>query len=349
MTTLTHVPRTLFKPPPTAAAPAEARGLARDQVRLLVGTRDGIRHVRFRDLPEQLGAGDLLVVNNSATVAGQLDAIGTRWGPVVLHLATPLEDGTWVIEIRTAPDAARSVLDAAPGDQLRVGSLAVRLLEPWPRPDSSPTGQGNRLWRALTDGDLAARAARSGRPISYGYLDRRFPLEDYQSVFSQLPGSAEMPSAGRPFTSDLVARLVSKGIGITPITLHTGVSSQETGEAPLAERFAVSPATAARVNMARADGGRIVAVGTTAVRAIESAIEGGHVVERSGWTERVIGPDDPAVVVEGLITGWHDPAASHLLLVESIAGFELTQRAYDAAVAAGYLWHEFGDSALLLP
>lgn len=158
-----------------------------------------------------------------------------------------------------------------------------------------------------------------------------------------------MPSAGRPFTHELITRLVSRGIALAPITLHTGVSSQEVGEAPLAERFEVSAATARLVNGTRAAGGRVIAVGTTVTRALESAVENGRVVARKGWTERVIGPDDPAQVVDGLITGWHDPQASHLLLVESVAGPELTQRAYDAAVAEGYLWHEFGDAALLLP
>ena len=347
MTQLAHAPHTHFEPPATAPAPAEARGLARDEVRLLVGAADAIRHVRFRDLPDQLDSGDLLVVNNSATVVGQVDAVSSR-GKAMVHVATPLGDGTWAIEVRTAPHAARAVLDAEPGEELRVGDVVLRLLEPWPR-SSSPTGLGNRLWRATADGDLAAIVARVGRPISYGYLDRAYPIEDYQSVFSRVPGSAEMPSAARPFTADLVTRLVAEGIGIMPITLHTGVSSQEAGEAPQPERFEVSFATAATVNETRARGGRIIAVGTTVVRALESAVVDGLVVPRAGWTERVITPDDPAVVVDGLITGWHDPAASHLLLVESIAGVGLTQRAYDAAVAERYLWHEFGDSALLLP
>lgn len=349
MTLLSHAPHTHFEPSDFASAPAEARGLARDEVRLLVARQGGLRHVLFRDLPDQLAAGDLLVVNDSATIAAQVDADGPRLGPVVLHLASRLDEDTWAVEIRTAPHAARAVLDAQAGDWLRVGEVVLRLLEPWPRPGSSPTGAGNRLWRARAEGDLAGLAARVGRPISYGYLDRTYPLDDYQSVFSRVPGSVEMPSAARPFTPALVARLSAAGVGIASITLHTGVSSQEQGEAPLPERYAVSPATASLVNATRAQGGRIIAVGTTVVRAVESAVQDGQVVARHGWTERVISPEAPAVVINGLVTGWHDPAASHLLLVESIAGVELTQRAYDAAVAEGYLWHEFGDSALLLP
>jgi S-adenosylmethionine:tRNA ribosyltransferase-isomerase len=127
------------------------------------------------------------------------------------------------------------------------------------------------------------------------------------------------------------------------------VSSQDAGEAPQPERFDVTADTAALVNGARARGGRVVAVGTTATRALESAASpDGMVAAARGWTELVIGPDRPVRVVDGLVTGWHNPEASHLLLVEAVAGPELTQRAYDAAVEGGYAWHEFGDSALLL-
>jgi S-adenosylmethionine:tRNA ribosyltransferase-isomerase len=227
--------------------------------------------------------------------------------------------------------------------------VELTLLEPYPRLGSSPTGRGNRLWRALVLGDLRAHLGAAGRPIAYGYLDRRYPLAAYQSVFATVPGSAEMPSAGRPFTRSLVTELVSRGIAVAPITLHTGLSSQEAGEAPQPERFEVSAATARLVNAVRAGGGRVVAVGTTVTRALESAVVDGRLVARQGWTDRVVTPAEPPQVVTGLITGWHDPQASHLLLVEAVAGTALTQRAYDAAVTGGYLWHEFGDAALLLP
>jgi S-adenosylmethionine:tRNA ribosyltransferase-isomerase len=350
MTILTESPTTVFRPPAGAfaPAPAEARGAARDAVRLLVAEPGGISHATFRDLPQHLRAGDVVVVNNSATVAGEIDAVGPG-GPVVLHLAAPLDDGSWIVEVRTAPDAARSVLDAAAGHRFAAGGLEVRLLEPYPRPGSSPTGHGNRLWRVRVLGDLQAHLAGAGRPIAYGYLDRRYPLTAYQSVFSTVPGSAEMPSAGRPFTRSLVTELVSRGVAVAPITLHTGLSSQEAGEAPQPERFEVSESTARQVNVVRAGGGRVVAAGTTVTRALESAVVGDRLVARRGWTGRVVTPAEPPLVVTGLITGWHDPQASHLLLVEAVAGADLTQRAYDAAVAGRYLWHEFGDSALLLP
>jgi S-adenosylmethionine:tRNA ribosyltransferase-isomerase len=334
----------------TAPAPAEARGISREDVRLLVASPDGAVHAQFRDLPDHLRAGDLVVVNDSATIAGEMDAQWRGRGAAVLHLATPLDDGTWVTEVRTAPDGSRAVLDAEPGDTFEAGAVSVSLVEPYPRAGSSPTGRGNRLWRARVLGPLEEHLRLHGRPIAYGYLPRRYPLTSYQTVFATRPGSAEMPSAGRPFTHGLVTRLVSKGVAIAPITLHTGVSSQEAGEAPQPERFHVPGTTARLVNAVRAGGGRVVAVGTTVTRALESAVrDDGVVVEAAGWTERVVTPADPPRVVTGLVTGWHDPHASHLLLVEAVAGPELTQRAYEAAVAEHYLWHEFGDSALLLP
>ena len=349
MTTLTERPGVHFhaNPGSTAAAPPEVRGSSRDDVRLLVARPGAIRHRRFADLAEELEPGDVVVVNNSATVHAEIDAV--RDGrPVVLHAATRLDDGSWVVELRTAPHASAPVLDAAAGEEIGVGELAVTLLAPYPHEDSSPTGTGNRLWRAHAEGDLRRLLDRHGRPIAYGYLDRRYPLSAYQSVFSRLPGSAEMASAGRPFTDALVTRLVSQGVHVAPVTLHTGVSSQEAGEGPQPEWFHVPASTARLVELARSHGGRVVATGTTVTRALESAVVDGVVRESWGWTDRVVTPAHPAVAVDGLITGWHDAHASHLLLVEAIAGTGLAQAAYDEAVAGGYRWHEFGDSALFL-
>lgn len=350
MTSLAERPGVRFDAPTatTAAAPPEVRGHSRDDVRLLVARANGLQHHRFSDLPDQLEPGDLVVVNNSATVNGEID--GVRGGrPIVLHAATRLDDVTWVVELRTAPDASAPVLDAVAGETIGVGELPVTLVEPYPHEGSSPTGSGNRLWRARVEGDLRAMLDRRGRPIAYGYLDGRYPLAAYQSVFSTVPGSAEMASAGRPFTDALITRLVARGIGVAPVTLHTGVSSQEVDEGPQSEWYDVPPATARLVELTRENGGRVVATGTTVTRALESAVHDGVVRASTGWTDRVITPERTAVVVNALITGWHDALASHLLLVEAIAGTGPVQRAYDAALANGYRWHEFGDSALFLP
>jgi S-adenosylmethionine:tRNA ribosyltransferase-isomerase len=375
----------------TATEPPEQRGLRRDGVRLMVATPAGIRHTVFHHLSDQLSAGDVLVVNTSATVPGQLD--GRRKGSaVVVHLANRLSDGTRVIELRSAPDASAPVLDGEVGErislpaggvleliaaypELRASGIAGRRTEEGPeaffRPratttaadskrdaraahqsnGSSPSGLGNRLWRGRVSASqsLSTYLREHARPISYGYLNGSFPISAYQTIFALCPGSAEMPSAARPFSADLVARLVARGVIFAPITLHTGLSSQDAGEAPQPEWFEVSETTAHLVNSSRARGGRVIAVGTTATRAIESAAGSDRIVAAaSGWTDLVISPERPVRVVDGLITGWHNPEASHLLLVESVAGAELTQRAYDAAVAEHYLWHEFGDSCLLL-
>jgi S-adenosylmethionine:tRNA ribosyltransferase-isomerase len=218
-------------------------------------------------------------------------------------------------------------------------------------PDAERTA-GGRLWRALVavEGGVPAFLTQVGRPITYGYLRGRPPLAAYQTVFATEPGSAEMPSAGRPFTAELVTRLVTAGVLMAPVVLHTGVSSPERHEPPVPEPFRVPPATARAVNWTRAAGGRVVAVGTTVTRALETvAGPDGTVAPGAGWTDLVLGPDRPARVVGGLVTGMHEPAASHLSLLEAVAGTDLVQQAYDAAVAHRYLWHEFGDSCLLLP
>ncbi len=347
-------PRTRFALPPerTASLPPEERGLRRDQVRLLVASADrGITHTRFGHLAEHLAPGDLVVVNTSATVAAEIDAKTSGGRPRVLHLAGRLSAARWVLEVRTAPDGRRAVLDHAAGDVLRVGRHKVALLGPYAGRAASPTTAGNRLWVAqVADPAALGRTLhRRGRPIAYGYLGHRLPLSAYQTIFARDPGSAEMPSAGRPFTHEVVVDLVTRGVRIAPITLHTGVSSQETGEPPQAERFHVPRATADLVNASRAAGHRVVAVGTTVTRALESAVDAGRAVPAGGWTDLVLGPEHRPAVVTGLVTGLHDPQASHLHLVEAVAGPALAQQAYDGAVAGGYLWHEFGDSCLFLP
>ena len=315
-------------------------------MRLLVASRSGVEHTRFDRLGDYLAPGDLLVVNTSATLAAAIDGMRADGRPVTVHFATALDDGTWVVEIRPRTNATGPVADTYGGDVIDLPD-GVRL-----HVDSAhPTGQ-TRLWRSRigVEGPIAAYLARHGRPIRYGYVPRVYPLAQYQTVFAQEPGSAEMPSAGRPFTAKLVVRLITRGVLIAPITLHTGVSSQDPGEPPQPERLRVPAATARLVNLTHASGSRVVAVGTTVTRALESAANpGGTVRERTGWTDLVLGPDHPARVVDALITGWHAPGASHLELLRAVAGTRLVQHAYDAAVAAGYLWHEFGDSCLLLP
>jgi S-adenosylmethionine:tRNA ribosyltransferase-isomerase len=251
-----------------------------------------------------------------------------------------------VVELRPRDGATGPLADVRSGEVIELpDGVALRVVAPHPH------GQ-HRLWRALAavEGGAPAYLARHGRPIRYGYVPVPVPLAEYQTVFAREPGSAEMPSAGRPFTADVIVDLITRGIGVAPITLHTGVSSQEPGEPPQPERYRVPESTARAVNSARAWGGRVVAVGTTVTRALESAADPAGVLRpAAGWTDLVLGPRRPARVVSGLVTGWHAPGASHLDLLEAVAGADLVKTAYRAAVRERYLWHEFGDSCLLLP
>jgi S-adenosylmethionine:tRNA ribosyltransferase-isomerase len=326
-----------------ATEPPEARGLARDAVRLLVASDGEIHHRRFVDLGEFLRAGDLLVVNTSLTLAAAVTARRSYGRAAVAHLSTGLDDGSWLVELRPAFGATGPLGDIESGERLSLPADAgLTTIEP----------VGARLWRCRIDvrGDVIDYLWAHGRPIRYSYLHDSWPLSAYQTVFASDPGSAEMPSAGRPFSRALVTQLVAQGVVIAPITLHCGVSSLDAGEPPLPERYQVPEVTAELVNATRRAGRRVVAVGTTVTRALESvAAPDGSVQPGAGWTDLVLGPARPTYAVDGIISGWHEPGASHLSLLEAVVGQRLVAEAYDAALRERYLWHEFGDSCLLLP
>jgi S-adenosylmethionine:tRNA ribosyltransferase-isomerase len=335
----------------SATRPPEARGRARDEVRLLVATPDGVVGDLFRSLPEHLRPGDLLVINTSATVPAALDGHHADGRRVVVHVSGPHPDGddTWVVELRR-PDGSGPTRATSRDEVVSLpGGVELTLVAAHPDPACAA---GSRLWRARTRGgrSMTELMRRYGRPITYGYVTGRWPLTSYQPVFARHPGSAEMASAGRPFSPRLITDLVARGITIAPVTLHTGVSSLEAGEPPQPESYHVPDATARLVELTRHAGGRVVAVGTTVTRALETvAAPDGEVRAGSGWTELVVGPDRPARVVTGLVTGWHAPGASHLALLEAVAGPALVRQAYAAALTSDVLWHEFGDSCLFLP
>jgi S-adenosylmethionine:tRNA ribosyltransferase-isomerase len=345
------LPHTQFERPPgsDAVEPPEAHGVSRDGVRLMVATPQGVMHGRFVQLGEHLRPGDLLVVNNSATLPAAVTGVRADRGSVAVHFSAALDDHVWVVELRPAANATGHLPDVAPGERIRLpDGAALVVVAAYPRPGV----MGSRLWaaRLAIEGDVTSYLNRHGRPIRYSYVPRPWPLSSYQTVFARLPGSAEMASAARPFTTELVTSLIAAGVVIAPITLHAGVSSAEEGEPPAAEPFEVPPTTARLVNLTSQSRGRVIAVGTTATRALESAADpGGTVHPATGWTDLVLGPSRAPRVVDGLITGWHDAGASHLLLLEAVAGPGVVAAAYREAVARGYLWHEFGDSALLLP
>jgi len=329
---------------PPAEVPAETRGLTRTDVALLVASRsDGLlRGARFGELTRFLLPGDLLVVNTSATLPAALPA-RLDGGDVRVHLSTPLGPRRWVVELRAA-DLGR--LERPPvRAQLELpehGRLTVL----------APYRASDRLTEAEVElpGGTSAYLARNGAPIRYKGHAGRWPLDAYQTVFALEPGSAEMPSAGRPFSRALVTELVSNGILIAPVTLHAGVSSLERDETPYPERFHVPAETARLVNAVHDWGGRVIAVGTTVVRALESAAAAdGTVGAVAGWTDLVVTPRRGLYAVDGLITGWHEPESSHLLMLEAAAGRELLERSYAAAAELGFVGHEFGDAHLILP
>jgi S-adenosylmethionine:tRNA ribosyltransferase-isomerase len=331
-----------------AHEPPEARGVQRDDVRLMVSRgSDPPIHTTFRALPEFLSAGDLVVVNTSATVPAAIDAALADGTPFVLHVSTELPGGLWMVEPRQLIDGrATEPLTFEPNlTRVRLtGGAEIDLLRPAPG--------SARLWLAALVGndDLSAILRANGRPIRYRYVDHDWPIDTYQTIFGDQPGSAEMPSAARPFSDALVTALIRRGVGLAPITLHTGVSSLEGHELPYPERFEVTAATASAVNSVHAVGGHVIAVGTTVVRAIESTVDHAGVVHPAeGWTDTVITAQRGVRAVDGLVTGWHEPEATHLAMLEAVAGRPALVDAYAQAFAAGYLWHEFGDSHLLLP
>ena len=337
---------TLTSPAPLEAhEPPEAVNGARDDVRLLVASRadGGLVHARFRDLPRFLAPGDLLVVNASATLPAAVP--GNLGGEELeLRLSTPLADDVWVIELRTR--------DRRPYGRPPVGSR-VQLPAHAHADLLQPHGDGRRL--VVAHLDLGGRPIEDylrehGRPIRYDYVERDWPIEAYQTVFGRCPGSAEMPSAARPFTHELVSSLAARGVLFAPLILHTGVSSLERGEAPYPERYVVPETTARVVNAVHSWGGRVIAVGTTVVRALETVAESdGSVRFGTGSTDLIITPARGLRACDGLLTGWHDADASHQDLLRAAAGTELLRRSYEAAADNGYRRHEFGDSHLILP
>jgi S-adenosylmethionine:tRNA ribosyltransferase-isomerase len=363
-----------------ARQPPEARGVPRDGVRMLVSRRrtGEITHHAFAELPGLLLPGDLLVVNTSGTLPaavrisqelgqghvtesrgllapGGFRAVGPGGlpperrsappGQHSVHFSTPLPDGSWLAELRAVTGhATQPYPGGAPGQELTLpGGALLTLTE----------RVTSRLWRVRLSTAVVPYLLRHGRYIHYSYVERDWPAQAYQTVFAATPGSAEMPSASRPFTPELVTRLVVRGVTIAPVTLHTGVSSLEGDEEPYPEPYDVPPATARLVDVTRRAGGRVIALGTTVVRALESAAVNrgpdGALPPSAGWTHHVVTPETGLAVVDGLFTGLHEPRSSHLRMLTAFAGEPLLRRCYAAALEHSYLWHEFGDVHLLLP
>src|SRR5829696_5529696 len=355
-----------------ADAPPEARGFARDEVRLMVTYRsdDRVVHSTFQNIGDFLEAGDVLVVNTSGTMNAALDAECEDGTALELHLSTRLPADLWVVELRRPTDAATEPFRyAVVGETLRLPSGATATLHA-PYPSGSPRRKGSRLWISTLDlpEPLNEYLERHGFPIRYWYVRESWPSSYYQTVYATETGSAEMPSAGRAFTPELITRLVAGGIQVAPLILHTGVASLEDNEPPYEEFYRVPPKTARLVNAARVSGRRVVAVGTTVVRALETVTDSdGTTHPGEGWTSLIVTPERGIRSVNGMLTGMHEPRSTHLAMLEALVereppapasrsrrtqattGREHLEIAYAEALREGYLWHEFGDLHLILP
>ncbi|MBX2870911.1 MAG: S-adenosylmethionine:tRNA ribosyltransferase-isomerase, partial [Saprospiraceae bacterium] len=335
------------------AKPTEERGLRRDEVRLMVShyNSDQVFHTQFQQIEEFLQPGDVLIVNTSGTLKAALEGFLQDGKKVRIHFSTKLGPQKWIAEIREVIEGGtRRYQDAQQGETIALkngGSL--QLAAPY---YEIQRDKHLKLWETEVSLPIPLEEYLDlyGQPIRYQYIKESYPQSYYQTIFAQEMGSAEMPSAGRPFTHELITRLVTKGVQIAPILLHTGVASLEIDERPYEEYYHVAQSTADLVNWARQQGKRIIAIGTTAIRAIESATnEEGQVVAREGWTDVFITPDRGLAVVDGLLTGFHEPKASHLLMLETLTGAAHLDISYRAALEQQYYWHEFGDVHLILP
>jgi S-adenosylmethionine:tRNA ribosyltransferase-isomerase len=336
-----------------ATSPPEVRGVARDGVRMLVASAsDGLRSLVARQLPSVLRPGDLVVLNTSDTLAAALRGVTAVGEAVAVHLSTvdpgrgmtpaaalAASRSRWVVELRRPsrrPGGEPALVDRT-GVEVAMGDARLAITGPY-------VPGHRRLWTAelRTPQPLGRWLAAHGEPVRYGYTAANWPLAAYRTAHADTPGSAEMPSAGRPVTDRVLRNLRRRGVEIATIVLHCGLSSPERDEPPYAEWYSVPPSTLDAVR--RAD--RVIAIGTTVVRALESAARTG---ENEGWTDLVIGPGDTLSTVDGLLTGWHPPEASHLQMLAAVADAGLLRDSYTAAAELGYLWHEFGDVHLILP
>ncbi|CAA9399375.1 S-adenosylmethionine:tRNA ribosyltransferase-isomerase-like protein [uncultured Rubrobacteraceae bacterium] len=355
-----------FELPPEleAGEPPEARGLRRDEVRLMVSylEDDRVVHSSFADLPEFLQAGDTLVINTSGTMNAAIPALQGNGTPLTVHLSTRLPADLWVVELRSS-SGDKPVLDGKPGEVLTLPEGARLVLQtPYLAENRKQAWGPNRLWISTLNlpVNLDEYLERYGSPIRYRYVRESWPASYYQTVYATEVGSAEMPSAGRAFTPELITRLVAKGVQIVPLVLHTGVASLEDDEPPYEEFYRVPPETAGAVNAARKAGRRIVAVGTTVVRALETVTSGdGVTYPGEGWTDLYITPVRGIRSVNAMLTGLHEPRSTHLSMLEALVGQASVsppadtgrshlEIAYSEALDRGYLWHEFGDLHLIL-
>src|SRR6266487_1572297 len=337
-----------------ASEPPEARGLSRDEVRLMVSyiSTNQVVHTRFRQIGYFLEPGDVLVINTSGTLNAALPATRSDGTHLELHLSTHLPTNRWVLEMRAYQDnrekTTKPFYTIHPGESFELpAGASVTFHEPY-----APGHAVSRLWVATLNlpDPVLDYLDQHGFPIRYSYVKEDWPLSYYQTVFATEMGSAEMPSAGRAFTPELLTRLIASGIQITPLLLHTGVASIEHKEPVYEEYYRVPEPTAHLINAAHLAHQRVIAVGTTVVRALETVTEFSGVTHPGeGWTDILITPQRGIRSVNGLLTGLHEPLSTHLAMLETLTGRRHLEITYREALKEGYLWHEFGDLHLILP
>ena len=344
-------PFTFTLPPELAAKePPERRGIPRDGVRLMVSDRttNSVEHTRFDRLGQFMRPGDLLVFNSSRTLPASLDGCDVSGTPCIeVRLAHHLPDDSW-LALLLCQQSDLFACGLHRGMQIHFGLELTATVEE--RNAAIP-----RLWKlrfSHSGTELIDLLYRLGQPIRYEYVSAPWHLDYYQTVYAKEPGSAEMPSAGRAFTWKLLFELKRQGVEIAHILLHTGLSSYmdddlDAQHPASIEEYLISESAAQKINRTRYRGGRVIAVGTTVVRALESVADKTIRAEH-GYTRLHIDADHRLKAVDGLLTGMHEPEASHLDLLTAFLPAPKIQSAYQEAIQRGYLWHEFGDIHLII-
>ncbi|MBS8264235.1 S-adenosylmethionine:tRNA ribosyltransferase-isomerase [Mesobacillus boroniphilus] len=327
-----------------ASHPPERRGLRRDQVKMMVLDRitGNVVHDQFIQLEQYLNAGDILVLNNSRTIPAILKGEWHRNGKVFgtnveLRLARKKNDSVW--------EALIIAKNVETGDCFKFSeAFAAKVVG---EVFKSPL---KMIQFTLQGKDLYEEIYSMGEPIRYEYIHHPWNLDYYQTVFASQPGSVEMPSAGRAFSWELLLKLQQKGVKLAFLQLHTGLSyllDDEYAHSPEDhfEEYSILHEDMEAIVKAKGSGGRIIAAGTTVVRALETAAANSTI---KGWTNLYITSDYELQLVDGIITGFHEPKASHLDMLTAFIDENMLFEAYNIAIQQHYLWHEFGDINLII-
>ena len=331
-----HIPAHLH-----AIEPAEFRGLRRDEIRMMVLDRitGQVEHTSFKKIQHFLAPGDLLVFNNSRTIPAKLKATQNQGARIEIRLSRQISDTEWEGLVIGLYD---------PGKPIKLSEDLYAHVQ-----GKGITEQLVRLAFSKKGMALLNDFYRLGEPIRYEYIDKPWPLDVFQTVYAAVPGSVEMPSAGRAFTWQMLRDLKANGIKTAFLQLHAGLSYYENDEWPVPnehpEVFHIPSGTAELVNETKRSGGRVIAVGTTVVRALETAVsDQGEIAGTKGVTKLYVDKGYTLKAVDGLLTGFHEPEASHLDMLTAFIEEEKLKAAYQIAIEEGYLWHEFGDVNLIL-